>query len=333
MKLAFILLLISFSVLAREKGETGVGLGIGPTKLTGPTRLDDPAAVGFGAGIWGKYTFSERVDFDLSYHRLNFADIPTYTNSVSLGVSFIFVLDQKLKPYGHFGLGAGTIPHNGRSDDNKLELLSTIGAGVEYQLSKKLLATFQADFHAFIPTRNNNNQLYALAPLFGLTYYWEATKVAAVPCTSVPSVVVDAPISTTMSAVQRIDTFQTIEVQPPKKDLPNINVKFFAGKATISHYYHDELNRAAKIVKHDKNLKIIVTGHADKSGSSRTNKALSKARAEAVKTYLVKKLAVNPDDIVVRDYGTSRPEASNKDPEGRSANRRAEAKFMEVITD
>mgnify|MGYP001561045264 FL=1 len=110
-------------------------------------------------------------------------------------------------------------------------------------------------------------------------------------------------------------------------------MKFFAGKTTFTHYYHDQLKKTANLIKKDKNLKLVLTGHADKSGASKINQALANARVETVKAYLVKKLAVNPDDVVIKSYGTSLPEASNKDPAGRSANRRVEGQFMQVITE
>ncbi|HAZ12831.1 MAG: hypothetical protein A2X86_21715 [Bdellovibrionales bacterium GWA2_49_15] len=354
MKLALILLLLSFSVLARDKGQVGVGLGIGPSMITNPSRLEDPSGVGLAGGFWAKYTLSEKLNLDLSYHRLDFSDITTYTNGVTVGASYLFTTDRKINPFVHLGVGAGTIPHNNRDTNGQVELLSTIGLGVESQLSKNWLATVQADFHAFIPTGENNSQLYALAPLFGITYYWDQALVAAVPC------VVEPPVRTVMAGVQRIDTGAVQRIDhdndgiddsrdlcpntqrgdlvdntgcgKPKKIMPNINIKFFAGKSTISHYYHDQLDKSAALIKKDKKLKIIITGHADTSGKSRINQSLSRARAEAVREYLIKKHRVNPDDIVARAYGTSAPEASNKDPAGRSANRRVEAEFLEVIT-
>ncbi len=351
MKLALLFFLISLSVMAREKGQMGLGLGVGPSFLTNPSSLEDPAGAGVAGGIWVKYTLSERLNLDLSYHRLDFSDITTYSNSMSIGGSYLLTMNEQFNPYVHFGIGGGTIPHNNRDSNGQVELMSLIGAGVEYQLSKKLLATLQADFHAFLPTGQNGSQLYALAPLIGITYFWDKTHVAAVPCVTEP------PIQIMTSSVLRVDNVldsdndgieDARDLCPKtkadslvyntgcgkeKKNLPKINVKFFAGKTTFTHYYHDQLKKTANLIKKDKNLKLVLTGHADKSGASKINQALAKARVETVKAYLVNKLAVNPDDVVIKSYGTSLPEASNKDPAGRSANRRVEGQFMQVITE
>ncbi|MBI2521669.1 MAG: OmpA family protein [Bdellovibrio sp.] len=349
MKLVLIMFLISISALARESDQFGLGFGLGPSMITNPSSLEDPAGLGVAGGFWGKYTVNERLILDLSYHRLDFSKITTYANSLSIGGSYLFMTEEKFNPYGHFGIGAGTIPHNNRDSSGQIELMSKIGLGVEYKLSPEWMATFQADFHAFIPIGQNKSQLYSLAPLFGITYYWERAYTAAVPC------IVQPPVKTITSAIQRpiiedIDEpILQAESQPPakiqiqskaksekkltEKKLTKINVKFYAGKKTFTHYYHDQLSKAAQILKKDKKMKVIISGHADKSGSRKLNDALAKARAEAVRSYLVDKLKVDPDDVIVKAYGTSRPEASNRDPAGRSANRRVEAQFVEIVTD
>ncbi|HAZ13845.1 MAG: hypothetical protein A2X86_14380 [Bdellovibrionales bacterium GWA2_49_15] len=322
MKIALILFLLSVASFAREKGQYGVGLGLGPSMITNPARLEDPSNPGLAGGVWAKYTLMEKLDLDISYHRLDFSDLTTYTNGLTVGGSYLLMTDKLFKPYLHFGIGAGTIPHNNRDANNQIELLSMIGVGGEYQLARQLVATFQADFHAFIPTGKNNSQLYALAPLLGVTYFWEKSYVAAaIPC------IVEEPVRTTSAAVQR-------PVSGPKKiSTSKVNVKFLAGKSTFTPYYYDQLRNAAKTLKIENDVKIIITGHADKSGRNKQNEALAKARAKAVEAFLVKKLSVNPDDIIVKAYGSSRPEASNRDPAGRSANRRVEVQFVKVITE
>ena len=55
---------------------------------------------------------------------------------------------------------------------------------------------------------------------------------------------------------------------------------------------------------------------------------LSKARAEAVKEYLVKR-GVNPNKLRAKGYGSTKPIADNETVEGRKLNRRVEFIILE----
>lgn len=54
------------------------------------------------------------------------------------------------------------------------------------------------------------------------------------------------------------------------------------------------------------------------------NTALSKARAKAVRDYLINELNLDEDSIIIKGAGASNPAASNQTVQGRSLNRRAE---------
>ncbi len=69
--------------------------------------------------------------------------------------------------------------------------------------------------------------------------------------------------------------------------------------------------------------KVEVAGHTDNTGDATANKALSKARANAVKTYLVGK-GVYAGRLRAMGYGADRPIADNKTKAGQESNRRVE---------
>ncbi|MBE7174882.1 MAG: OmpA family protein [Mucilaginibacter polytrichastri] len=100
------------------------------------------------------------------------------------------------------------------------------------------------------------------------------------------------------------------------------NLEFDFGKATIKATSHTTLNRVAKLLM-DKNFSLRLAGHTDDVGSDAANLRLSKARAEAVKDYLVSQGA-NASRVEATGYGESQPIASNKTAEGRQKNRRVE---------
>ncbi|TCP07013.1 OmpA family protein [Caldimonas thermodepolymerans] len=73
---------------------------------------------------------------------------------------------------------------------------------------------------------------------------------------------------------------------------------------------------------------IEVIGHTDSLGARDANIALSFARADAVKNYLVSK-GITPSRIGVSGAGPDRPIASNQTPEGRARNRRIEFRISQ----
>jgi len=90
------------------------------------------------------------------------------------------------------------------------------------------------------------------------------------------------------------------------------------------------LDNAAEVVNSGgyKGVKVNISGHTDAIGSEGYNQALSERRANAVRSYLVKK-GVDASRIHTFAYGESSPKADNENEEGRSLNRRAEVKAGE----
>ncbi|MCA9717626.1 MAG: OmpA family protein, partial [Myxococcales bacterium] len=104
-------------------------------------------------------------------------------------------------------------------------------------------------------------------------------------------------------------------------------VWFQDGGARISESEREPLERAARALKSYPEVRVEVSGHADSSGSPARNLAISRARAEAVRAFLVER-GVAPDRIETRAAGAEEPVASNDTPEGRRDNRRAEFKVL-----
>ena len=68
---------------------------------------------------------------------------------------------------------------------------------------------------------------------------------------------------------------------------------------------------------------VLVEGHTDSKGPDDANMALSQARAESVRAYLVSR-GVKPARISAVGRGEAQPVATNDTPEGRANNRRVE---------
>ncbi|MCL2625571.1 MAG: OmpA family protein [Cystobacterineae bacterium] len=101
-------------------------------------------------------------------------------------------------------------------------------------------------------------------------------------------------------------------------------VYFNTGKATIQKRSNVLLNDIARVIKeHPEIPKVVIEGHTDSTGKYETNLKLSERRAEAVRTYLLKK-GVEKDRLEAKGFGPDRPIESNDTAAGRETNRRVE---------
>ncbi|WP_445375534.1 OmpA family protein [Photorhabdus tasmaniensis] len=69
---------------------------------------------------------------------------------------------------------------------------------------------------------------------------------------------------------------------------------------------------------------ILITGHTDSTGDAAKNQALSLARAEAVRDWLLQSSDMSPACFAVQGEGATQPIAANTTAAGRAANRRVE---------
>ena len=83
-------------------------------------------------------------------------------------------------------------------------------------------------------------------------------------------------------------------------------------------------------MKKNPKANATIVGHTDNLGKRGDNIALSKARANSIRKYLVDKFDIDPSRIKALGYGPDKPIASNKTSEGRQKNRRVVASF-EVV--
>ncbi len=102
-------------------------------------------------------------------------------------------------------------------------------------------------------------------------------------------------------------------------------IHFQTGKAKIRSDSFTLLDEIAAVLNDNPDIKLVeVAGHTDNTGSEESNMKLSQARAEAVMMHLVKKGSVDPNRLVAKGYGPTRPVEDNGTDEGRAANRRVE---------
>ncbi|MDR0646251.1 MAG: OmpA family protein, partial [Elusimicrobiota bacterium] len=77
----------------------------------------------------------------------------------------------------------------------------------------------------------------------------------------------------------------------------------------------------ATIMTANRKYKLIVEGHTDTVGADDYNDWLSKARANAIKAYLVSR-GVFADSVTTYGHGKRLPLVNDDSPDGRACNRR-----------
>jgi outer membrane protein OmpA-like peptidoglycan-associated protein len=104
-------------------------------------------------------------------------------------------------------------------------------------------------------------------------------------------------------------------------------INFDTGKSSITQDSEEALSAILAILEEYPTAKFSIDGHTDSVGSAESNKALSKARALAVKQYLVDN-GVDEFRLSSMGYGEDKPIADNKTRSGRAANRRVEINLV-----
>ena len=101
------------------------------------------------------------------------------------------------------------------------------------------------------------------------------------------------------------------------------SIEFETGSASIrpsSYKLLDEIFESAVVAE---GLKMGIYGHTDNSGSNTVNLPLSEKRADAVKTYLLRK-GLKENRVEAKGFGSSQPIADNATLSGKAKNRRVE---------
>lgn len=111
------------------------------------------------------------------------------------------------------------------------------------------------------------------------------------------------------------------------KTLSNRVVEFESGAATLTAAGQAILDEMAAAIKQIGTPKVLLAGHTDSQGGRPANLALSLARANAVRAYLVNK-GIPAGNLTTAGMGPDQPVASNDTVEGRAKNRRIEFKLV-----
>lgn len=106
-------------------------------------------------------------------------------------------------------------------------------------------------------------------------------------------------------------------------------IEFDSGSSNIRESSKGILDEIAQRIVSLGSKTVEVIGHTDNQGNPNNNLILSRARAEAVKVYLIQK-GIAAEGIVTNGLGDAQPVADNETPEGRTRNRRIEFRIVNL---
>ena len=117
-----------------------------------------------------------------------------------------------------------------------------------------------------------------------------------------------------------------------------IRIGFVSGSATLQSEIFGELKNIGDLMKWQTQINLDIVGHTDHlavtPGSAfADNQALSVARAQAIRNYLIGTMGISENRITATGQGSALPLADGQTPEGRALNRRVELVFFNAQED
>ncbi|HYM30456.1 MAG TPA: OmpA family protein [Candidatus Cybelea sp.] len=288
-----------------------------------------PAAIGYS---WGHL----RAEIEGGYRR-NSLDTLNPGGSASGHASSLdgmvngyydILPDNRIDPYIGAGIGVARVKASDVAGANGRTILSDSDTKFAYQgiAGARYLVAPQwdlgAEYRYFATTTPHMTTTAATAPanvgvetpyrnhsiLLNLTYHF--ARPAPAPMAA------PAPAATTAPPPP--------PPPPPAQAMPNVYLVFFAfDKSDISPVAAQVLDRAVADFKRSGQVKFLVQGYTDLSGSVAYNEGLSERRADAVQAYLLAH-GVTKAQITTEWFGKKNPRVPTADGVRNQENRRAE---------
>lgn len=132
-----------------------------------------------------------------------------------------------------------------------------------------------------------------------------------------------------------LDTLLVLDRLEKNKIFVLNNIYFEFAKADIRSDAAAELDKLVELLNDNPEIKIEMGSHTDSVDTDEYNQRLSQRRAESTVNYLIRK-GIDPQRLVAKGYGESKPIARNTNPDGtdnpigRQRNRRTEFKILEI---
>lgn len=293
------------------------------------------------------------VDFSSNYLRANYYLMTSIQNQLCKSEESTRVPNRFDVQFG-LGLGASTFKTKGSNDyfiskgDDMLNLAvkvvptykvsEKVSVFAAYTLVSHSLQSVTYDMNESVTKRMLNGHLMNFAA--GVSIVLKSTKrrliVGVTPIDTTSKVVIVQPepvidtLSDTLDVVDPVvtpDPIVTPEPDPvvadPTRTREGSITDYPVNMSDLPVSQKDILKKIAEKINTNDQLTLILSGHADKTGSEGYNLSLSRKRAANIKAYLIGQ-GVSPEKIKIEYYGSSKPIASNDTAEGRMKNRRVD---------
>jgi len=156
--------------------------------------------------------------------------------------------------------------------------------------------------------------------LIGEIYFSSETRDVAVTEAAKEKMVARIPV---LAAPRRKSFPRTFtEKDFSKPSCVNISVEFETNSTEVGEGAEGLTQPILEYLVKYPGARLAVTGHTDNVGTDVYNMALSRKRAESVKSYLIEKYHIDEQRIIVKGAGASQPIADNATLEGQRRNRR-----------
>lgn len=107
-----------------------------------------------------------------------------------------------------------------------------------------------------------------------------------------------------------------------------VGINFETDKAQILPGFRATVDAVGQVLEKHPSMRVEIAGHTDATGPADYNERLSLRRAQAVRTYLRERFAIEPGRLEARGYGESQPLEPNSTPTGRAINRRVSFRIL-----
>jgi outer membrane protein OmpA-like peptidoglycan-associated protein len=287
---------------------------------------------GIAALLFGGYSFGNlRLEGELGYRHNSVDEVSNTAGNGSISaaslmgnVIYDFLPTSRVNPY--IGVGAGVArvnfdvsPVSGTTVDESDWVFAYQGIlGMNFKLDPNLLLS--ADYRYFgtsdpgLETATGSSvdgRYQAHSIMFGLTYKFLPPPPPPPPAPAPAPVAAPAPPPPPPPP-------------PPAPPAPETYVVFFAwDKSDITPVAAQVLDRAIADFRRTGSTRVVIEGHADRSGPEGYNQKLSERRARSVATYLTGK-GIAANQIQTAAFGETRPRVPTADGVRNEENRRAE---------
>jgi outer membrane protein OmpA-like peptidoglycan-associated protein len=106
------------------------------------------------------------------------------------------------------------------------------------------------------------------------------------------------------------------------------NLQFGANSSHLQETMLSQLELLAEFIRTHPYCRLIISGHTDGDGDAAYNLTLSRERAEAIRSYILRQTEVDSSVVMAEGYGETRPIYPNDNAEHKARNRRVEFELI-----